>query len=76
MDDAVELFYKRVEGAIPEFIPTVTLKSKFCPWFGGYVKRALREKEFAHRQKKRSPTAENTAIFSERRASYKSVVSS
>ena len=63
VDDAVGIFYQWVEAAIADFIPTVILRSKVPPWFDGDVKRALREKESAHRQKKKSPTAENLAIF-------------
>lgn len=76
VDDALELFYQWVDAAIADFIPTVTLKSKFPPWFDGDVKQALREKESAHRQMKRSPTAENCAAFSDRRSRFKSIVSS
>ena len=59
-----------------DFIPTVTLKSKFPPWFDADVKRALREKESAHREKKKSPTDENISVFSERQRRFKSIVSS
>ena len=40
------------------------------------MKRALREKESAHRQKKKAPTTENFAFFSDRRTRLKNIVSS
>ena len=74
VDAAVDLFYQWTEAAVADHIPRVTLKSKYPPWFDGAVKRALREKEIAHRRKKLSPTSENIADFALKRSAFKSTV--
>ena len=74
VDAAVELFFQWTEAAVADHIPRVTFKSKFPPWFDGAVKRALREKEIAHRRKKLSLTPENIAEFSLKRSVFKSTV--
>ena len=74
VDAAVELFYQWTGAAVADHIPRVTFKAKYPPWFDGDVRRVLREKEIAHRRKKRAPTPENTADFAMKRSVFKSVV--
>ena len=70
VDAAVDLFYQWTEAAVADHIPRVTFKCKYPPWFDSDVKRALREKELAHRRKKLSPTSENNADFSLKRSVF------
>ena len=74
VDDAVDLFYQWTEAAVADHIPRVSLRSKYPPWFDGDVKRALHDKEVAHRRKKLSPTSENTADFRLKRSVFKTTV--
>ena len=74
VDAAVDVFYQWTEAAVADHIPRVTLQSKYPPWFDGAVRRALREKELAHRRRKLSPTPENVALFSDKRSAFKSTV--
>ncbi|XP_043217970.1 uncharacterized protein LOC122379656 [Amphibalanus amphitrite] len=74
VDDAVELFYEWTDAAISDHIPVVTLKARYPPWFDADVKRALRQKEIAHRHKKQSPTDERIKRFATCRTQFKSLV--
>ena len=73
-NDAVELFYRWTETAISEHIPTVTMKTRYPPWFDADVKRALREKERAHFLKKHSPNDMRAEQFSASRTRFKNIV--
>ena len=74
IDAAVDLFYQWTEAAVADHIPRVTLRSKYPPWFDGAVKRALRDKELAHRRKNLSPTLENIADFAQKGSVFKTAV--
>ena len=74
VNDAVELFYRWTETAISEHIPTVTMKTRYPPWFHADVKRALREKERAHFLKKHSPNDMHAEQFSASRTRFKNIV--
>ena len=74
VDAAVDVFYQWTEAAVAEHIPRIVLKRKYPPWFDGDVKRALREKELAHRRKKLCPTPNNVADFALKRSTFKATV--
>ena len=70
-DVAVDLFYDMLWSAITDHIPTVYIKRKFPPWFDRDLRCALREKEAAFRQMKRSRDDESVENFRSKRRMFK-----
>ena len=71
LNDAVDMFYGVLEGAIRDHIPTVTLRRECPPWFDAEVRRALKEKETAFRRLKRNRTPDAVGNFEEKRREFK-----
>ena len=75
VNDAVDMFYGVLEGAIRDNIPTVTLRRKCPPWFDAEVRRALKEKECAFKRMKRNRNSETVEGFEEKRRVFKKMSS-
>ena len=71
VDDAAALFYDLLNSAIADHIPLVCLKCRRPPWFDGELRRALAEKEAAHRGMKCNRTPDTEALFSDKRREFK-----
>ena len=54
VDEATDRFYDILDAAIHDHIPVVQLRRKQPPWFDAELRRALRDKESAHRTVKRT----------------------
>ena len=59
IDDATDLFYSLLESAIRDFVPVVTMKRRFPPWFDRELRTALKEKETAFKRMKRNRSEES-----------------
>ena len=71
-DEAVSLFYTIVDGAVRDYVPTVTMKKRFPPWFDGSVRRALKLKQVVFERLKRHPGDEFVKTdFARKRAEFK-----
>ena len=72
LDEAVSLFYTLVDGAVRDYVPTVTMKRRFPPWFDTSVRRALRLKQAAFMRLKRHPGDEHIETdFARKRSDFK-----
>ena len=71
VDSAVTLFYDFAFAAINDYVPMITLRKKFPPWFDRTVRELLRAKESAFRRKKANPSPENVALHARARTDFK-----
>ena len=71
VDSAVALFYDFAFAAINDYVPMITLRKKFPPWFDRTVRELLRTKESAFRRKKANPSPENVALHARARTDFK-----
>ena len=76
IDTAVDMFYDLLDASVHDNVPTVVLRRGYPPWFDGEVRRALRHKEAAFRQKKCNPSNETETDFREKRKTFKNMTSS
>ena len=75
VNEAVDMFYGVLEGAIRDHIPTVTIRRKCPPWFDAEVRRALKEKESAFKRMKRNRNSDTVECFEEKRRVFKKLSS-
>ena len=71
VDNAVSLFYDIVFAAVTDHVPMIELRQKYPPWFDRAARDLLREKEAAHKRKKRRPSDDNVAAHARIRADLK-----
>ena len=73
IDDATDLFYSLLESAIRDFVPVVTMKRRFPPWFDRELRTALKEKETAFKRMKRNRSEESVGSFHNKRRNFKNL---
>ena len=65
------LFYDFSFAAINDYVPMITLRNTFPPWFDRTVRELLRAKESAFKRKKANPSQENVALHAQARTNFK-----
>ena len=73
IDEATDLFYCLLEAAIRDFIPVVTIKRRFPPWFDRDLRIALKEKEAAFERMKRNRCDASVGEFRDKRRCFKNL---
>ena len=73
VNEAVDLFYSKLEASIQDHIPTLTLKRRYPPWFDSDVRKALTEKESAYRSMKSNRNIDTMNRFRDCRKIFKKV---
>ena len=73
VDEATKLFYTLLESAIRDFIPVVTVKRRFPPWFDRELRTVLKEKEAAFKRMKRNRCDESVGAFRDKSRDFKNL---